>query len=342
MQELKTVTGKELFEMELQEPRVIVENILPAGLHILAGSPKIGKSWLAIWLCNRIATGQDVWGFKTAQGRTLYLCLEDNLPRIKSRLMSITEEGSANTAFATEALSLGAGLNEQIECFIQKHPDTLLIVIDTLQKIRQQVDTLSYGNDYADIGRLKKIADTYDIAIVCINHLRKMKDDDPFNMISGTTGLSGSADGMFVLKRENRSSGDAVLYATGRDIADLELPLEFDHVNCIWRLSEGYVTEKKFDEPIIQAIADYISTNTSFKGTISDLLDNLNIKHISAAIVSKKIRDNVETLNKEFGIEVEFVRDRQSRTVTLTKIVCDGDDSGDGNDGIYTPLFAVT
>jgi len=239
--------------------------------------------------------------------------------------MSITEDGSEHTAFATEALHLGDGLTEQIESFIQKHEDTTLIVIDTLQQIRGQIDNQTYGSDYADIVLLKSIADKYDVAILCVHHLRKMKDDDPFNMISGTTGLSGSADGMFVLKRENRLSGKAILHGTGRDIADIELPLEFDQVNCLWKLLENYERKAAVDEPIVQALAEYINTNATFAGTMSELLISLNVQNLSAAMLSKKIRDNTETLKHEFGIDVDFVRDRKSRTVTV-KRRCDGDD----------------
>lgn len=123
---LETITGQQLTEMELKEPRVIIENILPSGLHILAGSPKIGKSWLVLWLCQMIATGETVWGFKTTKGKVLYLCLEDKLARIKSRLMSITENGSDDTAFATETLPLGGGLVAQIENHIINNPKPCL------------------------------------------------------------------------------------------------------------------------------------------------------------------------------------------------------------------------
>lgn len=172
---LQTVTGKQLMEMELKQPRVIIDKILPSGLHILAGSPKIGKSWLVLWICHMIAIGESVWGFNTTKGQVLYLCLEDRLPRIKNRLMSITENGSESTAFATDTLPLGGGLVEQIEHYILNNPDTLLVVIDTLQQVRSLgSDNMSYANDYKDISALKSISDKYDIAIVCVHHLRKM------------------------------------------------------------------------------------------------------------------------------------------------------------------------
>jgi len=152
-----------------------------------------------------------------------------------------------------------------------------------------------------------------------------MRDDDPFNMISGTTGLSGSSDSMFGLKRDNRSSGKATLYATGRDIADIELSLEFDQVNCLWRLLENDDNEEISDEPIIRAIVDYINANSSYTGTMADLITEINTRNLTPAMLSKKIRTYTEMLNSKFDIEVAFTRNRSSRFVTVNK-KCDGDD----------------
>ncbi len=109
-----------------------------------------------------ISTGEDVWGFQTSKGKVLYLCLEDKLPRIKSRLMSITENANEATAFATETLPLGGGLVEQIENFILMNSDILLVVIDTLQQVRTlSSDNMTYANDYKDISTLKAISKGY-------------------------------------------------------------------------------------------------------------------------------------------------------------------------------------
>lgn len=328
---LEIVTGQQLMDMELNEPKFIIENILPAGLHILAGSPKIGKSWLVLWLCQMISTGEDVWGFKTSKGKVLYLCLEDKLPRIKSRLMSITENASDATAFATETLPLGGGLVEQIEDFILTNPDTLLIVIDTLQQVRSlSSDNMTYANDYKDISALKAISDKHEIGIICVHHLRKMKDDDPFNMISGTMGLSGSADGSYVLIRDNRMSTKAKLSMTGRDIQDIELKLEFDKVNCLWKLIEHDVYEAfSDDETIIRALCNYISQYKKFYDTSTVLIGELNrigfVEDITPATLSKKLRNHADLLYDNFNIIIDFIRKSDKRILSIY-------DSGDDND----------
>ncbi len=152
-------------------------------------------------------------------GTVLYLCLEDSYSRIQSRLFQITGDAPDTLHFANLSGSIGDGLENQIESFLTVHPDTNLIVIDTLQKIRDVIpDNNSYANDYRDLSTLKNLADQNHIAILLIHHLRKMKDDDPMNMISGTSGISGATDSNFVLKRKDRASPYAELHCTGRDI----------------------------------------------------------------------------------------------------------------------------
>lgn len=330
---LEIVTGQQLMEMELNEPRFIIENILPAGLHILAGSPKIGKSWLVLWLCQMIATGEDVWGFKASKGKVLYLCLEDKLPRIKSRLMSITENGSDATAFAAETLPLGGGLVPQIENYIKANPDTLLVVIDTLQQVRTLgSDNMTYANDYKDISALKAISDKYEIAIICVHQLRKMKDDDSFNMISGTMGLSGSADGSYVLVRDNRMSAKAKLSMTGRYIQDTEIKLEFDKVNCLWKLVEHDVYDEfANDESIIRAVCNFIKKNKTFRDISTQLLNELVkigfVEEVTPATLSKKLRNHADILEDKFNIQIEFICKSDKRILSIS----DGNDDDDSN-----------
>ena len=100
-----------------------MDSLLSQGLHILAGSPKLGKSWLALWLSVTVAKGEPVWGMSTRQGTTLYLCLEDSVLRIQSRLFEITEDVPDNVHFCTECAPIGQGLEEQVNTFLPAHPD---------------------------------------------------------------------------------------------------------------------------------------------------------------------------------------------------------------------------
>ena len=155
----------------------------------------------------------------TQQGSALYFCLEDSYTRIQSRLYELTDEPTDKLFFSLKADTIGSGLEEQLVKFKSEHDDLQLVVIDTLQMVRSETDS-SYGSDYAELIPLKSLAEQLDISIVLVHHLRKAADNDPFNMISGSTGLNGCVDGMLVLKKDKRCGGQAVLYATGRDIED--------------------------------------------------------------------------------------------------------------------------
>ncbi len=249
-------------------------------MHILAGAPKIGKSWLALWLCLCVSQGQPLWNFATTQGEVLYLSLEDSFQRIQTRLFDLTEDAPPTLHFAIIADTLKHGLEQQIEQFLTEHPTTKLVVIDTLQRVRSAgSDSNLYANDYQEIGLLKKLADKRHIAILLIHHLRKLHDDDPMNMISGSTGLSGAADSTFVLQKSSRLANIASLHCTGRDIADRTLKLEFGEEDHVWKLLEDSKTcggaskistlqlTKRFFE-LLRADSEYLGSPSALSARI--------------------------------------------------------------------------
>ena len=203
--QLRTVDGETLMSQPLRPPDFVVDSLLSQGLHILAGSPKVGKSWLALWLAVTVAKGEPVWNMAVRQGATLYLCLEDSVLRIQNRLFEITEDAPDSVHFCTECRPIGQGLEEQIESFAAEHPGTVLVIIDTLQMVRPVHDA-TYANDYRDLSALKRLADRLGLAILLIHHLRKEKVEDVFHRISGTTAISGAVDSSFTLVEEQRAA----------------------------------------------------------------------------------------------------------------------------------------
>lgn len=143
---LVTVDGRTLMDRPLEPPNFVVDTLISQGLHILAGSPKVGKSWLALGLAVTVAKGEPVWGMSVKQGTTLYLCLEDSVLRIQNRLFEITEDAPDSVHFCTECAPIGQGLEEQVEGFLVAHPDTVLVLVDTLQMVRPVHDA-TYAND---------------------------------------------------------------------------------------------------------------------------------------------------------------------------------------------------
>lgn len=330
MNRLNTIDGETLMTTPLPAIRFVVDQLLPQGLHILAGAPKVGKSWLALWLCLCVSKGESVWGFATAQSSVLYLCLEDSYARIQNRLFQLTEDAPPTLHFANLSNSIGSGLEEQICEFLSAHPNTKLVVIDTLQKVRRSVsDANAYANDYRDLSVLKALADQNHIAVLLIHHLRKLNDDDPLNMISGTTGISGATDSSLVLKPDKRGSGRATLYCTGRDIEYRELSLEFQKSAHIWALTEDVGENAPLQDPQVCFLSEFLRGLGTFDGTatqLSELLEQATGEQMLPAVLSKKLARFIAELDRA-GIHINGSRTRDSR---LLHIVCDGSDGNDG------------
>ena len=141
---LAVIDGETLMDMRLVPTKFCVDTLLPQGICILGGAPKIGKSWLVLDLCVRIAKGESIWNLQTHKGTVLYLCLEDTLRRVQERLNSITDEAPKEVFFATTAHTRADGLCDDIRSFIKDHPDTVIVAIDTFQVIRSYTADTSY------------------------------------------------------------------------------------------------------------------------------------------------------------------------------------------------------
>ena len=206
---LKTVDAETLLSTPMSKTMFIVDSLISQGVNVISGASKIGKSWLMLWLGLQVAQGNSVWGLPTLQCDVLYLSLEDTQRRIKDRLYNLTDSAPDNLYFAVTSGLIGGGLEEQITDFLTEHSATKLVIIDTLQKVRDSKGSAGktgmYGNDYDDISSIKHIADGFNIAVLLVHHLRKLQDsDDPFNDVSGSTGIIGAADTNFILRRLHR------------------------------------------------------------------------------------------------------------------------------------------
>ena len=271
LNKLSVIDGETLLDMDLNAPRFCVQNFLPQGLIILGGAPKVGKSWLVLDLCVRIAKGEALWNMETMQGTTLYLCLEDPYFRIQQRLGCITDEAPPNLFFANTASTLAGALEQQIITFIKDHPDTVLIVIDTFQMIRSSNGEPSYGGDYQELQKLKRLSDTLRISLLLVHHLRKQCDRDPVNRLSGTTGIGGVVDAVFVLDKDERNQNHARLICTGRDIEHRELELRFDKTTCIWELlSDSLNSPENLLPQEMKMLLTFMKQKEYFHGTSTE------------------------------------------------------------------------
>jgi hypothetical protein len=253
-------TAADLRRMELPEPKWAVEGILPDGLSLLAGKPKLGKSWLALNLAVAVATGGVALGsIRVERGDVLCLALEDTKRRLKERLAKLAEKQGLVEWPPTLYLARNwprqdnGGLRALRE-WLRAHPASRLVVIDTWPKFRpfraRRGD--SYEEDYLHASELKAVADEYRVAILAVAHCRKMDAVDPLDQVSGTLGLTGAADGTAVLKRE-RGQHDATLFITGRDIDEREIALSWEPQYALWSIlgdAEEYRLSKERQEVI--------------------------------------------------------------------------------------------
>ena len=336
LNKLDTIDAEELMATPYAPKNFIVADMLPEGLTLLCGPSKIGKSWFVLQLCLCVALGKMFLGHNISSSDVLYLALEDTFARVKDRVARLTEECPTNLRFAVQAGTLGGELEEQLVNHKTQYPDTKLVVIDTLQKVRGACDpkagSPTYGKDYADIGSLKKLADDLGIAIVLVHHLRKTQDkDDPFNEISGTTGLMGAADTVLLLKKVNRGTDTTFLYLTGRDIEFRAMAIEF--TDCYWRLDEDVPPHDGICcrplAPIVKTVCEYIKEHKHFRGTASELLALLGEENVKPNVLTRSLSTEAYDYLQQVGILYDSGRTGSGRWLELTLVSGDDNDAND-------------
>lgn len=227
----------ELLTEEIQPQKWVIPDFLPTGLTILASKPKLGKSWLVLQMALAVASGGKVLGkFQTPQrAESLYLALEDNKRRLRSRI-EMLQIGECPPEFFYELAwpRIGEGGDKYLSAWLSEHPECKLVVIDTFSKVRSaQRSRDVYGDDYKAVCDWKTIADEREIAIVLVHHTTRAKREDIIDNLNGTTGLGGAADTIMMLHK-TRHEGKALLEITGRDVEEEKLPLVLDCDTMRW------------------------------------------------------------------------------------------------------------
>ncbi|WP_243639971.1 AAA family ATPase [Streptacidiphilus pinicola] len=257
-------TADRLMEATFPEPKWAVPGILAEGVTVLAGPPKVGKSWLSLGLGLQVAAGGTALGtIPVNAGPVLYLALEDTPRRLQSRMGHLLAGRKAPAALHLETTCppLNQGGDHLIAGWLTDHPDARMVVIDVFAKVRGQAapGVSAYDADYAAVGRPKKIADHFGVAIVLVHHVRKQASDDFLAEVSGTNGLAGAADTTIVLKRA-RGKADGFLHVTGRDVDEAEHAMQFDKDTGNWSLLPGPASEHAVSDTRSTVIA-YVRDN---------------------------------------------------------------------------------
>jgi hypothetical protein len=236
-----TASVEGLRTMTFTPIKYVVPGVFVEGLTLLAGKPKVGKSWLLLHAAVAVARGGFTLGeLHCIEGDVLYCALEDNERRLQSRLtklIGISQEWPKRLFYRCELPRLTSGGLDVLREWITSVPHPRLIIIDTLAMVRapRKREESNYESDYACMLELRQLAYESGIAIVLVHHLRKAEADDAFDTISGTLGLTGAPDTILVLKRD--SGGSFVLHGRGRDLVDIEKAVTFDRDSCLWRIA---------------------------------------------------------------------------------------------------------
>ncbi|MDL2259121.1 helicase RepA family protein [Eubacteriales bacterium OttesenSCG-928-K08] len=321
---MNTFSMNELYENVYESRPPVIDGLLYTGTYLFVGAPKVGKSFLMAQLAYHVSTGEKLWDYEASKGTVLYLALEDTPKRLQERLFRMFgTESTENLHFTTAgAKQVGCGLDEQLRGFVQKHPGTKLIIIDTLQKIRESGgDKFSYANDYELVGKLKQFADNNHLCLLLVHHTRKQQADDKFDMISGTNGLLGAADGAFLLQKEKRTSNSATLDISGRDQQDQRLHLTKDIDRLIWQL-ERAETElwKEPPDPILDAVAALVTVEQpQWSGTPTELVERAGLD-IKPNTLSLRLNVKASRLLNEYQVRYENNRTHTGRYIKFSLI----------------------
>lgn len=317
---LKTVSMPELYDTVYASRPPVIDGLLHPGTYILAGAPKLGKSFLMAQMTYHVSTGLPLWGYNARRGPVLYLALEDDYGRLQKRLYRMFGvETSENLYLGTDASSLGRGLIEQLEGFMREHPDTKLMIIDTLQKVRAEANgKYSYAADYQDIVQLKAFTDKQNVCLMIVHHTRKQQAEDRFDMISGTNGLLGAADGGFLLTKEKRTSHRALLEVAGHDQPDQKLHLIRDEGKLLWKLEKAERERwKEPPDPLLEAIDGLVNAGApEWRGTATALAGVLGVE-MKPNTLTMRLNVTAGRLFNEHGVRYKNTRSHAGRQIVL-------------------------
>ena len=318
---VNSVSVNELLDHTFEPRPPVIDKLLYPGTYLFVGPPKVGKSFLMLQLGYHVSKGKDLWGYHASQGGVLYLALEDDYFRIQQRMYKMYgAEGTDDFRLSIKVRTLQTGLIDQLEEYLRQRSDTKLIIIDTLQKIRGvQGDQYNYGADYDVITKLKKFSDQHNVCVLVVHHTRKMSSEDSFEMISGTNGIFGAADGAFVITKQKRMDDKAILDITGRDQPNETLTLYFDKGHCIWKCtckSSEKTVEANVEDPVLKAVADLIRDG-NWEGTPTELHNLIGKDFTKPHFLTRYLNVRVNDLLSRYGIRYWQTRTSSSRMIHI-------------------------
>ena len=223
----------------------VVPEILPEGLCLFVGPPKTGKSWMAFSAAFSIGSGDRLLGRYDLPGKAhvLYCDLEQSPRKSQHRARKIAENRErevTNVTFAWDFPELGRGCEERIQEFVEGRPDTKVVVIDTLAKVRPEATGrgTAYDQESRMLKAIQRLAHDLHIAIILVHHDNKTEPDDPLDRVSGSKAMTGIPDTIWILRRKKRTKDAATLLVTGREVVEKQHEMVFRAQDCTWAFNE--------------------------------------------------------------------------------------------------------
>ena len=280
-------TAAELMTLKFPEPKWLIDDLLPEGVTVLSGAPKIGKSWLSLQIALSITTSGRLFGSTSSTGkRVLLLALEDNSRRLQERIIKSTLPASDKFVLTTEWTTGITGLKTYLE---QSLPFDLCI-IDTFGVFLPGQDTKGRNAYDADVARMRKIhmlCKATGTSLLLIHHDKQGDDGDWANKMNGSSGIIGTADTLMRLSVQQRGEKKAKLQVTGRDVEDIELSLKLNEKVMQWQI------DKNQDEAPLtglqKSVLDLVpEKTTSTKSSI--IASKLNKEQSQISDILKKLK----------------------------------------------------
>lgn len=329
---LEFYRASDLYGVQLERPPLIVYNMIPAGLTVLAGAPKRGKSWLSLLMAICVAEGRDFLGLHTRQGDVLYLDLESRQYRIQDRMNRlIAGKGPDRLYISHDSARVDNGLMQQIEGWINTVEKPSLVIIDTLGRVKGGARRAenAYESDTRILGELQKFGMEHKIGIVCVHHLRKAGkggDDggDYFERVTGSMGITGACDAVILLDGK-RDEPTSTLRVTGRDFEPTELVVRMEH--GAWRLesanSETWEAQQAYNRsPVVRGVICLMQTQERWEGSAGQLADAISEAtkepmDVGVTHITREINQHAQMLRDAEGIRVYSKRKTGGRRVMV-------------------------
>jgi 5S rRNA maturation endonuclease (ribonuclease M5) len=265
--ELETFSEYDLNHEDIAPLVEVIKNIAPEGLSVLAARPKKGKSTLAMNFARAVTSGKLALGeFPVTKGECLYIALEDGKRRLDERFTRI--RGKAKPSKLLRCMQMGGfprldkGGVTFLECYIQKHPNLRLVVIDTWVRVKPRKSGNNVYDDDADSWKLlHDLANCYHIAILVLHHTKKQAglDGEWIDDISGTSGITGTVDTIMVLQ-DGQDEDSRTLRVKGRDVEEASYNLKGDKECLTWKFVGD--ADRMAMSAVRREILDYVTDNS--------------------------------------------------------------------------------